>query len=178
MPGVQRHWTVAEVLALPEDGNRYELIGGRLIVNPAPAPQHQRVITGLLQALSVYLAPLGLRKCLYLSPADISWDDETLVQPDIFVVPPDQVSDSWTTFQTLQLAVEVISPSSARRDRGLKRRLYQRQRVLTYWVVDPEARRVEVWRPGDEEATVIEEVVSWQVTADAPVMRLELNELW
>ncbi len=178
MPQVQPHWTVAEVLALPEDGNRYELIGGQLLVSPAPMPDHQSVITGLLLALGNYLSALGRQRTLYTAPADISWDDQTLVQPDILVVPPEEVSNSWTSYRTLLLAVEVISPSSGRRDRGIKRRLYQRRRVATFWVVDPEGRRVEVWRPDDDEPAVVTGVLTWQVTGESPILRVNLPDLF
>jgi len=122
MPAAVRRYTVAEVLAFPEDGNRYELIRGELHVSPAPAPRHQVVVGRLYWELAQYLNPLGRRDTLFTAPADIFWDDETLVQPDLLVVSPEELSNSWTTFRTLVLAAEVLSPSSPRRDRVDKRR--------------------------------------------------------
>jgi Uma2 family endonuclease len=144
MPDLARRYTVADVLAFPEDGNRYELIHGELLVTPAPRPRHQEVIVRFLVRLARYLEPLAAWR-MVASPADISWDDATLVQLDLFVVPAAQASDAWSTYRDLVLAVEVISPSSRRTDRVAKRRLYQEFRVGTYWIVDHESGW---WRSG------------------------------
>jgi Uma2 family endonuclease len=178
MPEVARRYTVAEVLQFPEDGQRYELIRGQLIVSPAPAPRHQVLVGRLSYALAAYLDPLGRRDTLIAAAADISWDDETLVQPDLLVVPPEEVTNSWTTFQTLLLAIEVLSPSSRRTDRVDKRRLYQEHDVGTYWIVDHEAQLVEVWRPGDERPEIATEALAWRVTAEAPELRVSLPDLF
>ena len=72
-----------------------------------------------------------------------------LVQPDLFVAPfVETRTNEWARIQTLLLAVEVLSPSSIRADRDLKRKLYQRFGVKVYWVIDPEHGQVEVWTPG------------------------------
>jgi Uma2 family endonuclease len=105
---------------------------------------------------------------LIAASADISWDEETLVQPDLLVVPPEEVTSSWTTWRTLLLTVEVLSPSSRRRDRVEKRRLYQEHGVNAYWIVDPEAQLVEVWHPGDDRPEIATESLTWRARADAP----------
>ncbi|MBK7925485.1 MAG: Uma2 family endonuclease [Gemmatimonadetes bacterium] len=69
------------------------------------------------------------------------------MQPDLFVVPAAQATNDWRTYRDLRLAVEIVSPGSRRMDRVEKRRLYQAQGVGSYWIVDPEARLVEVWGP-------------------------------
>jgi Uma2 family endonuclease len=112
------------------------------------------------------------------SPADISWGEDTLVQPDLFVFPRSEFSGQWGDIRTLLLAVEVLSPSTRRRDRGLKRRLYQEYRVATYWIVDPEARAVEVWHPGDEAPERVADVLRWQMAPEAPVLEIPLAELF
>jgi len=109
-----------------------------------------------------------------ISPADITWDREKLVQPDLFVIPATEISPSWTTVRTLLLAVEVVSPSSARGDRLVKRRLYQRQRVATYWIVDLNARLVEVWRPDDERPEIVTDILRWRVAPDAADAAVDL----
>ncbi len=178
MPDVKRRYTVADVHALPEDGNRYELIGGELHVSPPPMPRHQVVVTRLQGLLWNYLRQAGRADTLFAVPGDISWDDETLVQPDMFVVAPEELTNSWTTYRTLLLAVEVLSPSSRRRDRIEKRRLYQAHRVATYWVVDHEAGVVEIWEPGDERPRIEAERLTWRVTPDAPELTIDLVELF
>jgi len=178
MPDTARHYTVDDVLAFPDDGNRYELVDGELLVTPAPAPRHQRVVGRLFTGLAGYLVGhRGLAEA-FLAPADITWSRERLVQPDVFVVPSTEVSDRWATYQTVLLAVEVVSPSSARGDRLVKRRLYQRQRVATYWIVDPDARLVEVWHPDDERPEIVTDVLRWRVAPDADELVIPLRELF
>jgi Uma2 family endonuclease len=80
--------------------------------------------------------------------------------------------------RTLLLAVEVVSPSSARGDRLLKRGLYQRQGVETYWIVDPDAALVEVWHPEDDRPEIVTEVLRWRVTPEADELVLDLGELF
>ena len=178
MPETVRRYTVDEVLAFPDDGNRYELVDGELLVRPAPAPRHQKVATRLCAWIEGYLVRQPGRAELFVSPADITWDREKLVQPDLFVVPVSEVSRSWETVRTLLLAIEIVSPSSARGDRLVKRRLYQRQGVATYWIVDPDARLVEVWRPDDERPEIVTDVLRWRVAPGAEELALDLERLF
>jgi Uma2 family endonuclease len=169
MPATARRWTAAEVQALPADGNRYEVVDGELLVTASPRATHQIVIGRLHLALGIYLTGLGRQNTLFLGPADISWDELNLVQPDLLVVHPAELSGSWTTFRSLLLAVEVLSPSSNRHDRITKRGLYQRQRVLTYWIVDPDGRFVEVWHPDDQRPEIVADTLRWQVEGATPL---------
>ena len=177
MPATHRRYTAAEVREFPADGNKYEVIRGELHVTPAPRPRHEIVIRRLVWRLSQYLDPLGRVDTLIAGPADISWDDETLVPPDLFVVTPEELTNDWSTYRTLLLAAEVVSPSSRRRDRLEKRRLYQDQRVARYWVVDHEAGLVDVWEPNDERPLLVANTLSWQITPEAPELRIDLPEL-
>jgi len=177
MSDTARRYTVNEVLAFPDDGNRYELVDGELLVTPTPDMAHQIVITRLQVRLANYLTR-HLDAVVLTSPSDISWDRETLVQPDLFVIPASEVSKTWKTVRTLLLAVEVVSPSSARGDRLVKRRLYQRQRVATYWIVDPDARLVEIWHPEDERPETVTETLRWRATPDAGELRIDLQALF
>lgn len=178
MPDTARRYTVDQVLAFPDDGNRYELVDGELLVTPAPAFRHQKVVIELCMRIGPYLKRHAGLAELCISPADISWDREQLVQPDLFVVPAGEVTSSWTSVRTLLLAVEVISPSSARGDRLTKRRLYQRQGVATYWIVDPDARLVEVWHPEDHRPEIVTDALKWRVTPDAEELVIDLAELF
>jgi len=178
MPDLARRYTAEMVRELPDDGNRYEVVLGELLVTPAPRMVHQAVLARLFGALHGYLAPLGLVDTLLFSPADISWDDETLVQPDLFVFAPEELGSEWAGIKTLWLAVEVLSPSSVRADRVIKRRLYQAQRVGTYWVVDIEGGVVEVWHPGDERPEIVTETLRWRVGPAAPEAAIALAELF
>ena len=177
MPDIARRYTVDEVLAFPDDGNRYELVDGELLVTPAPGLPHQVVLARLHQQLANYLADYPDAMVLF-SPADISWDREKLVQPDLFVIPAAEASSSWKTVQTLLLAAEVVSPSSARGDRLVKRGLYQRQGVGTYWIVDPDAALVEVWHPEDDRPEIVTDTLLWRVTPDAEEVAIEFAALF
>jgi Uma2 family endonuclease len=169
-------WTVADVLALPEDGHRYEVVDGELLVSPAPSLPHQEAVAELQQRLRPYVDAHRLGR-VYASPADIEFDERTLVQPDLFVAPliDGRRPRSWAEIRTLLLAIEVLSPSTARADRHLKRRRYQRHGVAEYWIVDLDARLVERWRPDDERPELLAERLSWQPSTAAPPLELDLD---
>lgn len=173
------YYTAEMVRALPDDGKRYETVYGELFVTPAPRLPHQLLVQRIVVALAEYLErhPVGL--CL-TSPADISWGrDDLLVQPDVFVVPVDEArTGDWSRIRHLLLAVEILSPSTARADRFTKRRAYQDQRVPTYWVVDGEAHSVEVWTPDAELPVVERACVVWRPEGAGAPCTLDLGELF
>lgn len=171
-------WTPERVRLLPDDGHRYELVAGQLLVTPAPQPAHQRVLMALIERLLPYVKQSGAGELL-TSPADISLDAESIVQPDLFVLPPgERRSRDWADVGTLRLAVEIISPASARHDRGVKRDHYQRHGVPEYWVVDPDARLVERWRPGDDHPEVARGSLAWAPAAGIPPLVVDLRALF
>jgi Uma2 family endonuclease len=172
------YYTADMVRALPEDGNRYEVVHGELLVTPAPRMWHQKVLLRLAATLDAYLKgePVGE---LLTSPADISWGRDILVQPDLFVVTREEARTlDWARVRTLLLAAEVLSPSSHRADRFTKRRLYQEQRVGTYWIVDGDARTVEVWSPEVEFPAVERERLTWGPAGASRSFELSLGELF
>jgi len=180
-PVSQRSYTAEEVRAMQDESHgapRYEVIDGELFVTPSPHTPHQMVVTELVVQLSAYLTPLGRRRTVFASPADVSWGPRTLVQPDVFVVPPEEISSRWATVRTLLLAVEILSKSSIRADRLRKRELYMRQGVRAYWIVDAKARLVEVWTPDEARPAIVDDVLRWRVTDDAPELVLPLGELF
>ena len=172
------YYTAEMVRRLPDDGNRYEVVHGELLVTPAPRAAHQLVIQRLMMALGSYLErhPVGQ---LFSAPADISWSEDVLVQPDIFVVDVEEARTlDWSRMRRLLLAVEVLSPSSTRADRFTKRRLYQEVGVPMYWAVDADARAVEVWTPSATFAAVEQERVGWHPAGAPEPIVLELSELF
>lgn len=178
IPTPVRRYTVDEAYAFPADGNRYEVVHGELLVTPAPRSIHQVVVAQFLFRLEHYLAPLGFERTLLPGPADIFWGNDVWVQPDLLVVVPEEISSDWHTFKTLRLVVEVLSPSSARGDRLVKRRAYQENGVATFWVVDAERRVVEVWHPADEVPELVTDELRWRVSTDAPECVIPLGEVW
>lgn len=167
MPSVTRLYTVADVRAMPEDGNRYETIAGELFVTPAPSLRHQTVLGRLYLLLGPYVERHKLGH-LWFAPLDVVFGPLTLVEPDLVFVGRTR-APALLTERDVQgapdLAVEVISPSSARTDRGRKRALYQETGVAEYWVVDMDQRRIEVWRPGAMAAEIREDKLTWQPEA-------------
>lgn len=179
MPQTAERWTAERVRALPSDGNRYEVIAGELFVTPAPSFDHQDAVLRLLVRLKEYHERIGVGYAAF-SPADIEFDDETLVQPDLFVVPliDGRRPRRWSDVTGLLLAVEVLSPSTARADRNVKRRLFQRVGVPEYWIVDVEARLVERWRPTDTRPEIVTDALAWQPDPAHAPLTIELPLLF
>ena len=172
------YFTADMVRALPDDGNRYEVVRGEMLVTPAPRLWHQEMIRRLTIALSAYLDAERVGH-LFCSPADVSWGLDTLVQPDLFVVPLEQARTlDWAQITDLLLVAEVLSPSSRRPDRFTKRLEYQRQRVPLYWIVDPDEQRVEVWTPGDTFPRFERERLVWHPAGTGTAFELALPELF
>jgi Uma2 family endonuclease len=166
------------VRALPDDGNRYETVHGELLVTPAPRVWHQEIVFRLGHELHEYLVAIDFGH-LFQSPADISWGDDILVQPDLFVVTREQArSLDWSKMQSLLLTIEVLSPTTARYDRYTKRRLYQEVGIPCYWIVDPDEKLVEVWTPESLFPTVERGRVKWKPHGVEEEFALDLKELF
>jgi Uma2 family endonuclease len=155
-------YTAEMVRNLPDDGNRYETVYGELLVSLSPRPRHQIVQARLFGALNEYLAanpgPLVL-----VAPADLSFGrDDVLVQPDIYVVSADDTPlVRWEQVSRLLLAVEILSPSTARYDRFTKRRLYQEIGADEYWLVDADGGAFEIWTAEAQFPRVESGTVTW-----------------
>ncbi|MFN2604383.1 MAG: Uma2 family endonuclease [Gemmatimonadaceae bacterium] len=179
MPAVETEWTVDMVRAIPDDNNRYEVVDGELFVTPAPSWRHGDVIAELHLILAEYVKQNSVAH-VKLAPQDVVLDHRTLVEPDIFVVPliEGRKPRAWEEVREMLLVIEVLSPSTARLDRRVKRDRYQREGVPEYWIVDLDARIVERWRAGDERPDVISGMIEWRpVTAPSPLV-LDLDDLF
>ena len=142
--------TAADLELMPDDGNRYELVEGELLVTRAPGVPHQRVITNLIKLIGSYLDrnPLGE----ILSVPGVIFDDYNSVIPDLVLLTNDQMGRAGPhIYEAPELAVEVVSPGkeNARRDRVVKLQVYSKFSVKEYWVAAPEARTLEVYRPSE-----------------------------
>jgi Uma2 family endonuclease len=167
-----RIWTAAEVQALPDDpSNRYECVDGELLVSPTPRLIHQSVLTALWSILEQLVRSGGLGAA-FVAPSEWVLDGKTLVQPDLYVVPLVDGRRPRTNEERGHplLFVEILSPSTARFDRVVKRGRYQRAGI-EYWIVDLDSRLIERWLPGDERPSIHAERVDWQPAgADAPLV--------
>ncbi len=144
--------TWEDVLRMPDDGNRYEFIGGRLYMTPAPFTRHQRVLARLWSALLRILVDSGRGEVLS-APLLVQFPGtEDRVQPDLLFVSGERraIIGEKQILGTPDLVVEILSPSTAHRDRGIKLDLYARNGVRQYWIVDPVEDVVDVWRFGGE----------------------------
>ena len=179
MPKAAEDWTVERVQALPDDGMRHELLDGELIVTPAPAWSHQRAVGALYRHLHAWLAGRGIGDVLF-APADIIFDQRTLLEPDLFVVPfvDGERPKDWASVGELLLAIEVLSPSTARYDRQLKRARYQREGVPEYWIVDLESRLVERWQPDDARPEILTAVLHWQPAGQPEICTIVLEQVF
>jgi len=171
--------TIEQLLALPDDGCRHELLDGVHVVTPAPAYPHQRVLREFWHPLCVALTGHETLEVLS-SPADIRLGPRRLVQPDLFVFrkKPGHRVREWREVGVPVLAIEFLSPTTAARDRGAKRRIYQRAGVAEYWIVDLDARLVERWRPREARPEVLDHELTWQARPDMPPCRIDLGRFF
>ncbi|WP_431927914.1 Uma2 family endonuclease [Nonomuraea jabiensis] len=124
-------YTVDDLFKLPDDGNRYELFNGSLLVSPAPTSPHQRAIYRLQRILDD-AAPLELEP---LATVNLRVTDKDYYIPDLVIVPADRDQLMYSPEEIL-LAAEVVSPSTRMRDRGLKVMAYAAAGIPSYWRVE------------------------------------------
>src|SRR5665213_503733 len=135
MATVAKRWTLDELHALPEDGNRYEVVRGELFVTPAPTPTHGTVIAELIHILVPYVEREGLGR-VYVPRAVLQFEDSE-VEPDLMVRQRHfGDSSTWAAAPVPSLVVDVFAPGTKRRDQNQKRDLYLDAGVGEYWMVD------------------------------------------
>jgi len=140
---VQAKITADEFLQLPESQTLTELIDGEIIVSPAPEPMHQ-IRTARAYDVIKALVPGGI---VLFSPIDVYLSTNDVVQPDVLWISPESNCKIEQKFLSgaPDLVVEVLSPSTALRDKQTKFRLYEKYGVREYWIVEPTAQYIEVW---------------------------------
>jgi Uma2 family endonuclease len=139
--------TYEDLLALPDDGLRHELIDGEHFVTPAPSWPHQLIVGNLYRLIANHVRAnrLGV---VFVAPLDVVFSKHDVVEPDVLFFTPDSFKahiGERNAEGPPDLAVEVLSPTTRRRDEVAKRRLYERMGVGEYWIVDPELRTVKVF---------------------------------
>ncbi len=132
------------------DDKRYELLGGELMMVPAPNIKHQRVLGRLHVELARFTREHGLGE-VFVAPCDVVLSDTDVVQPDLLFI--SRAREQTLTDENVRgapdLVIEILSPATADRDVGYKHDLYSRHGVLEYWIVDPLAETVAVHRRRD-----------------------------
>lgn len=144
-----RKLTYEDYVLFPEDGQRHELIDGEHYVSPAPYVRHQHVVVQIVGALNTFARNTGCGVVL-VAPTDVVLSQYDVVEPDVLYVSRERqriVGEKFISGAP-DLAVEVLSPSTRRRDLDLKLKLYERAGVQEYWIVDPERAAMTVFRLG------------------------------
>ena len=169
MATVAKRWTLDELHALPDDGNKYEVIRGALFVTPAPTPTHETVAARLTRILDPYAEREGLG-LVYRPHAVLQFEDSE-VEPDL-MVRQEHTGDSstWASAPIPSLIVEIFSPRTKRRDETQKRDLYMDAGVSEYWMVDPTRRAFIVIRSGYENEVVTDEMTWHPAGAAVPLV--------
>ncbi|MEP7001195.1 MAG: Uma2 family endonuclease [bacterium] len=184
MPAIRRRWTPEDVRQLNVDTPswpRYELIGGELLVTPSPGSPHQLAVGELHLVIAPYVDAEGLG-LTFFAPSDVELREGTITQPDLYVLAagPAAHQKGLITLNALALllVVEVISPSSVRTDRIIKREFYMESGVAEYWVVDLDARMIERWTPERDTPVVERALLAWQPAGASRALNVELPALF
>jgi Uma2 family endonuclease len=174
MPALVPTYTIDDLEAFPQDGNRYELLDGILLVTPQAAVPHQVVAARITAELHSYLKPQGLAHIA--GPGAVEIRPKTHLEPDVLVFPSRfPIRSKWWEIRDWLLAVEVFSPSSVIYDRDFKRNAYLALGVAEVWLVDLDEKEILVSRRGGPTDLAVRERVVW-APADMPApLELDLN---
>ena len=170
-----KQWTLEELHSLPDDGNKYELVRGELFVTPPPNPDHESIIASLTHVLLPYVEAnhLGM---VYHARSVLRFHGSE-VEPDLMVRERLRKDVDWNEQPIPILVVEVLSPSTRRRDREQKRSLYTDAGVAEYWLVDPERGTVTVVRSGEPERSAAD-VLNWHPSRAVAPLEIQLALLF
>ncbi len=148
-PELKRKLDYSDLLATPDDGKRYELLQGNLFVTPSPSPAHQRISRRLQRQLEDFFHDRSIGE-VFNAPIDLILTNQDVLVPDLVVVrQPHQITGRGIEGPPL-VVVEILSPSTQKRDRGTKARRYAELGVEHYWIVDPVKKRFECHRLAGE----------------------------
>lgn len=146
VPGPEQgRWTYDEYAALPDDGHRYEIVNGVLIMAPAPSPEHQDIVGMIFHYLLVHIKFAGLGR-VFQAPIDVELSPKNIFQPDVVVILNEHLDrvQAKRIVGAPNLAIEVASPSTALYDRLAKYDRYAEAGVQEYWIVNTETKTVQV----------------------------------
>ncbi len=170
-------WTVAQRDRLPDDGNKYEVVGGELFVTPSASPRHQVIADKLAQRLRPFVVEHRLGTVLDLD-TDVIEGEHNVVVPDVVVYPftEENLPATWSVAPRPILVAEIRSPTTWRRDVGPKRDLYVALGIADYWIVDADARTVTVVRPGQPDERVTD-VLRWHPAGASRALEIDVATL-
>jgi Uma2 family endonuclease len=137
--------TYDDLLAMPDDGNRYELIFGEIVLSPSPKTKHQRASARLFQKMRAFVESRQLGEVFY-APFDVKFSPYNVVEPDLIYISRQNraiLGEDYVTGAP-DLIVGVLSPSNRMQDLVRKAALYAQYQVAEYWIVDPEREEIVV----------------------------------
>ncbi len=168
-----RPWTRADLDRLPDDGNRYEVLDGELLVTPAPSAEHQDVVEWLADKLFPFVQAQRLGKLSF--PRSVVVIDGSQVEPDL-MVRADAPGREWEDKPLPILVVEVLSRSTRRRDLHQKRDFYMRKGIPEYWAIDRDARTVFRFVPASSEK--VTSVLTWAPSSAARTLSIDATAMF
>jgi Uma2 family endonuclease len=171
-PDDSGQWTIDQLHRLPDDGNRYELVGGELFVTPAPSLGHQRISGLLFELLAGYVREHRIGIVVSAPNQLLLGEGKEEVDPDLMVIPGAEADlhGAWQDLPRPILIIEILSPTTRRRDLMAKRHLYVRERIPTYWIVDEETRSIRTVQPRREDVLATESLTWHPGGAPAPLV--------
>jgi Uma2 family endonuclease len=174
MPLPLPRYTIDDLDGFPDDGQRYELLQGMLIVTPQAGMPHQLISTRLATALSIYLG----NRAYVVGPGVVQRPPDTHLEPDLLVFPPPlPKSEKWTDLAGHWLAVEVYSRSSKYHDHDYKRDAYLALGVAEVWLIDRRERIILVSSGRVRDRRVVD-TIRWQAPGYTGAFELKLSELF
>ena len=171
-------WVRADLARLPDDGNRYEVLDGELFVTPQAAYAHQFIALELAVALRQYCLDHDIGRVV--GPGAVVFERNEL-QPDVQVIPgrhDSMAKPEWKELPCPLLVVEVLSESTRQRDFGKKKAAYERLQIHTYWIVDPDNRRVIASSVRSAEPDIVADVLRWQPYSELPPLEIRLEAIF
>ena len=179
----EKKLTYQDYLKLPEEpGYRYEILEGMLIKEPSPNVAHQRVSRRLQRILEDYFWNVDPNGEIFYAPLDVTFHDITVVQPDLFYVSGKQkeIIKDTRIDGVPTLVVEILSPSNFRKDRLQKMQIYQRVKVLHYWLVNPEEKTLECFSLRDGVYALVAAGMEDEIieSPDFNELSIDLAALW
>jgi Uma2 family endonuclease len=181
-PQTSTKMTYEDLLLLPEDGLRHEIIDGEHYVNASPLEKHQRVSYNFIVEIGIYLRqhPVGR---LYHAPFDVVFSRYDVVEPDLMFISKEHLAiiTSRNVQGSPDLLIEILSPSNTRYDEVTKRALYERTSVGEYWIVDPIHDTVRVFRRNAEGRYEIAANLSRNERLTSPLfpmLEIQLDEIF
>ena len=175
-------FTYTDYLKLPEEpGIRHEILGGLLVKEPSPSIRHQRVSSRLQSALRDYFRIVDPEGEILDAPLDVVLSDKNVVQPDLLYIPSSEkaIFEQTHVFIAPKLIIEILSPSTSRRDRLKKMDIYCKTGVLHYWIVDPDICIIEAYvLHGNYYIRVSDDYDTVFTHPDFPELKILLNDIF